>query len=78
MAHINISRRDRYSVEERYAERISILEAEKAHLSSLLDSAQKNLDAIFDNIESGHECYLQYKCGKRIFIRAVLHTETSS
>jgi uncharacterized protein YdcH (DUF465 family) len=64
--------RDRYSFESRQDEEISVLKAKNEHLSRLLDSAQSNLESVFERIRNGEEVYLNYKDGTRIYIQAVL------
>lgn len=72
MSHCNITMRDRYSFESRQDEEISVLKAKNEHLSRLLDSAQSNLESVFERIRNGEEVYLNYKDGTRIYIQAVL------
>jgi len=68
MTAININEPDRFSYRRSLEEMNAKLEAQLALWKSRCDSAEEQLEAIFENIKEGRECYLDYRDKTRIWI----------
>lgn len=59
---------DRHSTVERQALEIDILKAEKKRLEMSLDTANSNLESIFERVKDGEEVYLCYPDGNVLYL----------
>lgn len=68
MPQINIPEPKRYSYERTLEDQIAVLDAKLKVSEARCNAAESLIEAIFENIAEGKECYLQYRDGKIIYI----------
>ncbi len=68
LTQININEPERFSYWRTLEEMNAKLDAELKLWKSRCDAAEDQLEAIFENIREGRECYLDYRDKTRIWI----------